>query len=158
MKQWLIGLSALALIGTAVPSVLAADSLQRPQSSITTHSKSSTDGDPGVRPHQIDVRSSVQISQETLRDAYEASRQAYTKKLQKFAKCASKDAEKAVHAVHPGMKITELELRTIRRSLVYVARTEDDDTSYLVIVDAGNGKVLMDKLLPTHHERVFAGH
>ncbi|WP_081841207.1 PepSY domain-containing protein [Alicyclobacillus macrosporangiidus] len=106
--------------------------------------------------HQFDVKSSVQVSRQDLREAYEASRDAYTKKLQKFAKCSPHDAEKAVAAAHPGMKVTHLQLRNIRTNLVYIGIAEDDEDKYLVIVDAGNGKVLLDRELPTHHEKVFA--
>ncbi|SFU50754.1 PepSY domain-containing protein [Alicyclobacillus macrosporangiidus] len=106
--------------------------------------------------HHFDVKSSVQVSRQDLREAYEASRDAYTRKLQKFAKCSPRDAEKAVAAAHPGLKVTHLQLRNIRTNLVYTGIAEDDEDKYLVIVDAGNGKVLLDRELPTHHEKVFA--
>lgn len=107
-------------------------------------------------PHQFDVKSSIQVSRETLREAYQASHDAYTQKLQKYAKCSESEARKAVLAEHPGSKIEELQLRNIRTSLVYMAITRDDEDKYLVIVDAGNGNILMDRRVPTHHERVFA--
>ncbi|MCL6548684.1 MAG: hypothetical protein K6T30_07220 [Alicyclobacillus sp.] len=106
--------------------------------------------------HHWNIRSSVQVSRDTLREAYIASREAYTKKLQKYAKCTPQDAEKAVKAAHPGMKIGNLQLRNIRTNLVYMAVVEDDEDKFLVIVDAGNCKVLLDRPIPTHHERVFA--
>ncbi|MCL6593304.1 MAG: PepSY domain-containing protein [Alicyclobacillus sp.] len=108
--------------------------------------------------HPVDVRSSVQVSRQDLRDAYQAAREAYTKKLQKFAKCSQKDAEKAMSAAHPGMKIRAVQLRNIRTNLVYMGIAEDDEDRYLVVVDAGNGKVLLDRQLSTHHERAFAEH
>jgi uncharacterized membrane protein YkoI len=108
--------------------------------------------------HHWDIRSSVQVSRDALRDAYVASRDAYTKKLKKYAKCTEKDAEKAVSAEHPGMKVQDIQLRNIRTSLVYMAVVADDEEKFLVVVDAGNGKILMDKPMPTHHEKVFAEH
>lgn len=113
----------------------------------------------GMMPgHNIEVNSSVQVSREVLRDAYKASRDAYTQKLQKYAKLSPANAEKAVKSAHPGMKVEGMQLRNIRTSLVYVGVVSDDQDKYLVIVDAGNGKVLMDRRLETHHERVFATH
>ncbi|MBX5437401.1 MAG: hypothetical protein IRZ33_09300 [Alicyclobacillaceae bacterium] len=106
--------------------------------------------------HHWDIRSSVQVSRDALREAYLASREAYTQKLQKYAKCSPQDAQKAVSAAHPGMKIENLQLRNIRTNLVYMAVVEDDEDKFLVIVDAGNCKVLLDRPIPTHHERVFA--
>ncbi|MCL6444861.1 MAG: hypothetical protein K6T83_15645 [Alicyclobacillus sp.] len=108
--------------------------------------------------HRIDIRSSVQVSREALREAYTASRDAYTQKLKKYAKCSPKEAEKAVAAAHPGMTIDTVQLRNIRTNLVYMGIVEDNEDKYLVIVDAGNGKVLLDRPLPSHHERVFAEH
>ncbi len=117
------------------------------------------DENAGMMPgHNIEVNSSIQVSREVLRDAYQASRDAYTQKLQKYAKLSPANAEKAVKAAHPGMKVEGLQLRNIRTSLVYVSVVSDDQDKYLVIVDAGNGKVLMDRRLETHHERVFASH
>ncbi|WP_229776393.1 PepSY domain-containing protein [Alicyclobacillus cellulosilyticus] len=106
--------------------------------------------------HHFEIRSSVQVPREALREAYEASRAAYTQKLARFAKCTPSDAAKAVAAAHPGMKVETVQLRNIRTNLVYVAIAEDDEDRYLVIVDAGNGKILLDRPIPTHHERVFA--
>lgn len=117
------------------------------------------DRTPMVMPgHQLELKSSVQVDRQVLRDAYEASRTAYTQKLQKYAKCSLVTAKQSVVAAHPGMKVEGLQLRNIRTSLVYVSVVSDDQDKYLVVVDAGNGKVLMDRRLQTHHERVFAGH
>jgi uncharacterized membrane protein YkoI len=93
-----------------------------------------------------------------LRDAYEASREAYTKKLQKYAKCTPRQAQEAVAKAHPGLKVENLQLRNIKTSLVYVAFAEDDEDRFVVIVDAGDGKILLDRPVPTRHERVFAEH
>jgi hypothetical protein len=162
VKKWLIGISTIGLLSTSIPSVLAADGLQRPESATSIPADVLQSGGPEFNPgarqhmHHMEIKSSVQVSRDSIRDAYEASRDAYTKKLQKYAKCSKKDAEKAVSAAHPGMKISELQLRNIRTNLVYIAMTEDDQDKYLVVVDAGNGKVLMDRQVPTNHERAFA--
>ncbi|QRF24757.1 hypothetical protein FY534_11130 [Alicyclobacillus sp. TC] len=110
--------------------------------------------EPGRR---FEIQSSVQVPRDALRQAFEASQKAYTEKLQKFAKISAAQAQKVVISEHPGMKVAELQLRNIRTSLVYMAIIEDDEDKYLVVVDAGNGKILMDKPLPTHHTKVFAG-
>lgn len=105
---------------------------------------------------RFDVKSSVQVSRDVLRDAYQASQDAYTSRLQKYAKCSEKDAKKAILAEHPGMKLIDVQLRNIRTNLVYLGMVGDDDDRFLVVIDAGNGNVLMDKPLASHHERVFS--
>lgn len=112
----------------------------------------------GGAEHTPDIRSSVQLSRGVLREAYVASRQAYTSKLQKYAKCTPAQAKKAVVDAHPGMRVEDVQLRNIRTNLVYMAIAEDDQDKFFVVIDAGNGKVLMDRPLPTRHERVFSEH
>ena len=159
MKKWIIGISTLTLLSLTIPAAWAGDGLQR-HSPATHPTLVPTIGEVQDQPtaHRWDVRSSVQVSRTDLRAAYEASRTAYTQKLQKFTKCTPTEAQKSVAAAHPDMKASTVQLRNIKTNLVYVAFAEDDEDRYLVIVDAGNGKVLLDKPLPTHHERVFGEH
>lgn len=162
MKKWILGISTMSLLCLSVPTALAGDGLQRTEPATCISADVLPNSNPEFNPdakqhmHHMEVHSSVQVSRDSIRDAYEASREAYTKKLQKYAKCSQKGAEEAVVAAHPGMKVSELQLRNIRTNLVYVAMTEDDQNKYLVVIDAGNGKVLMDREVPTNHERVFA--
>lgn len=128
--------------------------LLRPHSAPTSDAETTE----GPSQHAPDIHSSVQLSRNTLREAYLASREAYTSKLQRYAKVTAKQAKKAVMAAHPGMKVEDVQLRNIRTNLVYMAIAEDNEDKFFVVVDAGNGKVLMDRPLPTHHERVFSGH
>lgn len=163
MKKWLIGMSLAGTIACSASPVFALDLPPRHQpareSRTNLHPVSADiQNTDGPNTHQFEVKSSVQVSRETLRDAYIASHDAYTKKLQKYAKCSERDAKKAVLNEHPGMKIEEFQLRNIRTSLVYMAIARDDEDKYLVIVDAGNGQILLDRRVPTHHERVFATH
>lgn len=164
MKHWLVASSFLGLMALSIPQALAAPHsgmdyrhgmmhLHRSLYPVSA-SMQPVDESSGRR---WEVQSSVQVPREALKEAYKASQQAYTEKLKKYAKYPLKDAQKAVAAEHPGMKIQEIQLRNIRTSLVYMAIAEDDDDKYLVVVDAGNGKILMDKPLPTHHTKVFAG-
>ncbi|WAH38205.1 hypothetical protein [Alicyclobacillus dauci] len=162
MKTWLVGLSLIGCVTCTTGTVLADDGqVQHSASPVHTNLHPVTadvQNTDGHSIHQWDVKSSVQVSRETLRDAYNASHQAYTKKLEKYAKCSEKDAKKAIISEHPGMTIEEFQLRNIRTSLVYMAIARDDEDKYLVIVDAGNGHILLDKRVPTHNERVFANH
>lgn len=158
-RLWMSTAVALSM-SMSIPTLWAADRLQpggpasAPQH--TTHQATRDMSDhPSER--DLNIHSSVQVTRESLREAYMASRDAYTSKLQKYAKCTPAQAKKAVAAAHPGMKVQGVQLRNIRTNLVYVGITEDDEDRYLVIIDAGNGKVLLDKPLPTHQERVFAG-
>lgn len=155
-KPWVVcaAVVAAAVIGT--PTAWAGEHLPSARSDVATAPHLIHDSD--ASGHRWDVQSSVQVPREAIRDALEASRQAYTAKLQKYAKITAQDAEKAAAAAHPGMKVESVQLRTLRTNLVYIAVVEDDENRYLVIVDAGNGKVLLDKPVPTHHERVFAEH
>jgi hypothetical protein len=161
MKKLLLGTATAAfLLGTA-PAVWAGDGLQRfPSVGNPGSSAQPVATEFGARApvHHWDIRSSVQVSRKDLRDAYMASRQAYTQKLQKYAKCSAQEAQKAILAAHPGAKVAEVQLRNVRTNLVYLGVAEDGEYKYLVIVDAGNGKVLLDKPLPTSHERAFMDH
>ncbi|WP_245631715.1 PepSY domain-containing protein [Alicyclobacillus ferrooxydans] len=166
-KSALFAAATACSLSLVMPTVWAADDLQR--SGIAPNQPSDTTTASSVSPayimdapeehgenREFNIRSSVQVSREALRDAYVASRTAYTDKLKKYAKCSQADATKAITAAHPGMKVSHVQLRNIRTSLVYVGVAEDDEDRYLCVVDAGNGKLLLDKPLPTHHERVFA--
>lgn len=161
MKKLLLGAATAAfLIGTA-PAAWAGDGLQRPPSVGHTSSAPqpvANEFDARAPLHHWDIRSSVQVSRKDLRDAYLASRQAYTQKLQKYAKCSEQAAQKAILTAHPGAKVADVQLRNVRTNLVYLGIAEDGEYKYLVIVDAGNGKVLLDKPLPTSHERAFMNH
>jgi uncharacterized membrane protein YkoI len=164
MKTWIVSAAFVGTLGMVTPLALASDSLQPLQHHHTRHQQSTmvpvaaTPAQPvdAQSIHRFDVKSSVQVSREVLRDAYQASQDAYTKKLQKYAKCSEKNAEKAILAEHPGMKIGDVQLRNIRTNLVYLSVVADDDDRFLVVIDAGNGSVLMDKPLASHHEKVFA--
>lgn len=180
MKKWITGATAMLCLMASSPPALAADVLWRHHSSpagapASARPVSSPLAGPVVNAHRgasaapaapaddhtghaSDIRSSVQLSRGVLREAYVASREAYTGKLQKYAKCSPAQAKKAVLAAHPGMKVEDIQLRNIRTNLVYMAIAEDDQDKFFVVVDAGNGKVLMDRPLPTHHERVFSQH
>ncbi|WP_231862757.1 PepSY domain-containing protein [Alicyclobacillus mali (ex Roth et al. 2021)] len=151
LKRWILTATAAACLISAgwwqVPAhVLAAPAIESSEPNAPVNGPS----------HQFEIHSSVQVSREILREAYEASHDAYTKKLQKYAKCTEAQARKAVASEHPGCKIEDIQLRNIRTNLVYMAIARDDEDKYLVIVDAGNGNILLDRRIPTHHERVFA--
>lgn len=167
MKRLLTLSAALCSLTMTTPVALAADGLRpsqtvqstvtQPNSSLTTtNTQSPSNVDEHGSGRDWSVRSSVQVTRDALREAYLASRDAYTNKLKKYAKCTPAAAKKAISAAHPGMKVEDVQLRNIRTSLVYVGVAEDEEDRYVVIVDAGNGKVLMDRPVPTHQERVFA--
>lgn len=161
MKKWLAAGCVLGMVCLCTPVAFAGDGVQHP--STPTHSgtdvRSINDGldKPHNGPHEFDVESSIQVNRDVLREAYVASRDAYTKKLAKYAKITSTQAQKQITTAHPKMNIEHVQLRNIRTSLVYMGLAVDDTERYLVVVDAGNGKVLMDRHLPSHHTRVFAG-
>lgn len=161
MKRWLVAGSMVGMMCLCVPAAFASDGVQHP--STPAHSgtdvRSINDGYSHSHSgqHPFDVQSSIQVNHDVLKEAYMASRDAYTKKLQKYAKITTTQAQKQVAAAHPKMNVEHVQLRNIRTSLVYVGLAVDDTDKYLVVVDAGNGKILLDRHLPTHHTRVFAG-
>ncbi|WP_067927958.1 PepSY domain-containing protein [Alicyclobacillus shizuokensis] len=162
MKKWLLTTSAVVMMGSAIPIAWAGDGLWRHVPSTHAHSSArAVAGGPFAGhadvQHDWQLRSSVRVSRQVLREAYLASRAVYTEKLQKYAKVTPSQAKKAIAQAHPGMKVEDVQLRNIRTDLVYTGLAQDDEERYLVIVDAGNGKLLLDRLLPTHHERVFSG-
>lgn len=160
MKAWLIGVSAVSLLSfSGIPAVFANTGHLSPTTTEPTQyaSDPNVNAEPGRPDRHFEVNSSVQVSREVLREAYDASRQAYTRKLQRYAKCSPAQAKKAISSAHPNMKIENFQLRNVRTNLVYIGTAENDEDRFLVIVDAGNGKVLLDRPIPTHHERVFAG-
>lgn len=158
LKGLLLTAATACSLSMGLPTVWAADGLQRssvPSRQTAVTMDVATDNE-HADPRELEVRSSVQVTRDALRSAYIASRTAYTDQLKKYAKCSQGDASKAISTAHPGMKVSHVQLRNIRTSLVYVGVAEDDEDRYLCIVDAGNAKLLLDKPLPTHHERVFA--
>ncbi|GMA51741.1 hypothetical protein GCM10025857_30980 [Alicyclobacillus contaminans] len=157
MKRWIMGGTLVAMLATAVPHAWAGEGLQRAHPQTGTAATAVGEFNASTPTHHWDIKSSVQVSRDDLRQAYLASRNAYTEKLQRYAKCSPNEAKKAIAAAHPGAKLNDVQLRNIRTNLVYFGMAEDGEYKYLVIVDAGNGKVLLDKPLPTHHERAFAG-
>ncbi|MCL6632662.1 MAG: PepSY domain-containing protein [Alicyclobacillus herbarius] len=162
MRKWLLATSVCLMMGSVIPVAWAGDGLWRHVPSTHYHGTvRAVTGHPFVEPtdgtHAWQLRSSVRVSRQVLREAYMASRNAYTQKLQKYAKVTAAQAEKAISQAHPGMKVEDVQLRNIRTDLVYTGIAQDDEERYLVIVDAGNGKLLLDKPLPTHHQRVFSG-
>ncbi|GEO24360.1 hypothetical protein AAC03nite_01450 [Alicyclobacillus acidoterrestris] len=158
MKKWVLALSLVGCLTCSTGTVFAASDSSAKPTHTTLHPVTADVQDvDGPAVHNWgDIKSSVQVTRDTLREAYQASHDAYTQKLQKYAKCTPTQAKKAVMAEHPGMTVEELQLRNIRTNLVYMSIVRDDEDKYLVIVDAGNGSILVDRRIPTHHERVFA--
>ncbi len=161
MKKWLAAGSVIGMVWLCAPVALASDGVQHPSApahsgtDVRSINEGYNDRAPGQ--HPFDVQSSIQVNHDVLKEAYMASRDAYTKKLQKYAKISADQAKKQVAAAHPKMNVEHVQLRNIRTNLVYMGLAVDDTDRYLVVVDAGNGKILMDRHLPSHHTRVFAG-
>jgi hypothetical protein len=164
MKRWIMTASMVCLFGSSVPMAWASDGLQRPSTPAHSHTDGvySVAAEPYSEPHRTahhwDIQSSIQVDRSVLKEAYTASREAYTKKLEKYAKLTPREAQKKVAATHPKMNVENVQLRNIKTSLVYMGFAIGDQDKYLVVIDAGNGKVLMDRQLPTHHTRVFSNH
>jgi|GEM_PF-2472055 len=165
MKKFLLTGSMICVFGTCMPMAWASDAVSHPATPAHTHTH--TDGvysvqepysSPHLESHRLQIQSSIQVNRDVLQEAYMASREAYTKKLEKYAKITSRDAQKEISAAHPKMNVENVQLRNIKTSLVYIGLATSDSDKYLVIVDAGNGNVLLDRELPTHHTRVFSNH
>lgn len=92
-------------------------------------------------------KSSIQLSEEQMKESQRAAREAMEQtllqKLRPLAKISPAEAERAALQKHPGFHVRHISLRPIQRNLVYMVFLSGPKTErLLVIVDAGNGKIL----------------
>ncbi|MCI0182093.1 PepSY domain-containing protein [Sulfoacidibacillus ferrooxidans] len=97
---------------------------------------------PPGRPEPVHIESSIQVNQDTVMKAAKAGRDAYSSVLAPFAKISIDDAKKAALEKFPGTESKDVSLHAVRQNLVYLIIVENSEARHLVIVDAGNGKIL----------------
>lgn len=98
------------------------------------------------------VESSVKLPRETIVKARQAGRDAYTAVLAPYAKVPVGAADRAARAKYPGAAVEDIGLQAIRHSLVYIAVLSHGDMRHLVIVDAGNGRILSVRDFRIRHD------
>ena len=135
----LSGWAGASVAATPWPSRVSVDAPLQPKSWMT-HRK-------GV----FEVESSVKLPREAIVKARQAGRDAYTAVLAPYAKVPVGAAERAARAKYPGAAVQDIGLQAIRHNLVYIAVLSQADVRHLVVVDAGNGRVLSTRDFRVHH-------
>ncbi len=93
------------------------------------------------------VESSVKIPETTLTQAITEARSAFNRILAPYAKISLSQAHKIAQDSEPQATVKDISLQTIRQSLVYVAVMMRGETRQLVVIDAGNGKILATRTI-----------
>lgn len=107
------------------------------------------------REHNV-MDSSVKVPQETVSQAMQAARDAFNRVLTPFARITPEAAKAAALKEVKGSQCQEITLHVMRQNLVYIALLTKPDARYMVIIDAGNGKILgMRQMHMKHHAQRF---
>lgn len=90
------------------------------------------------------IQGSIQLTPEQVSEAHKAASDTLQLQLKRYAKITAEQAEKAAEKAVRGAKVDRsvLHLYWPSRSLIYVVSVHVNDQQTIVIVDAGNGKVL----------------
>lgn len=102
-------------------------------------------------PGSLELVSSVKVPDAAVTKAVMAARAAYAAELAPFAKITMEQAKKAAMDQFPAATLHDIGLQAMRQNLVYIAMMEKDQVRHLVVIDAGNGRVLATRELQTHH-------
>ncbi len=94
------------------------------------------------------LQSSIQISQDVTQKAAKAGRDAYNAVLQPYAKISPDAAKLVAQKQFPGTTVMDVGLHAVHNNLVYLVLLTKDNTRYLVVVDAGNEKILSTREMP----------
>lgn len=94
------------------------------------------------------LQSTIQIPQEVMQRATKAGRDAYNAVLQPYAKISPDTAKLVAQKQFPGATVVDIGLHAAHNNLVYLILLTKDNTRYLVIVDAGNEKILSTRRMP----------
>ncbi|KUO96208.1 PepSY domain-containing protein [Ferroacidibacillus organovorans] len=107
------------------------------------------------REHHV-TESSVQVPQESVNQAMQAARDAFNRVLAPFARITPEAAKASALKEVKGSQVQEITLHVMRQNLVYIALLTKPDARYMVIIDAGNGKILgMRQMHMKHHTKHF---
>lgn len=143
-KNWRIALSTVTMIGFSLAgwagSATAAPEPEPTHVALDAHNNAKLW--PLHRKGAFEIDSSVKLPREAVMKARQAAREAYTAVLAPYAKIPAGAAERAAVAKYPGASVQEISLQAVRHNLVYIALLRRSDMRHLVIVDAGNGRVL----------------
>ncbi len=107
----------------------------------------------GFRPafhkaENVPLQSTIQVPQDVMQRATKAGRDAYNAVLQPYAKISPEAAKLVAQKQFPGTTVMDVGLHAVHNNLVYLVLLTKDNTRYLVIVDAGNEKILSTREMP----------
>jgi hypothetical protein len=89
-----------------------------------------------------DVHSSIQLTEAQRKHVHDAVDRAYQQALMPYAKITAEQAKEAARKAEPHGTVKAVKLHSIHGNLVYLVHLVRDTHRLLVVVDAGNGKVL----------------
>ncbi|MBE3552037.1 MAG: PepSY domain-containing protein [Kyrpidia tusciae] len=144
IKPRLLAVGAALLVaglGTSV-SALAAEG---PQFTAPVHGRAQWDID------WDEVHSSVQLTDAQKKQLRVTIEQAYQQALMPHAKITAKQAGEAALKAEPKGMVTEVKLHSVHGNVVYLVHMNRDGARSLVVVDAGNGNVLVHKTMMKAH-------
>lgn len=140
-----LGIAACAMALVAAPTVTSVAS---------AHSEADGQFVTRTRPGSLELVSSVKVPDAAVQKAVAAARAAYAAELSPFARVTLDQAKKAAMDQFPGATLHDIGLQAMRQNLVYIAMLEKNQARHLVVVDAGNGKVLATRELPDQHHNM----
>lgn len=103
------------------------------------------------RPGRLELVSSIKVTDDVVQKAIQAARSAYSTVLTPFAKVTTEQAKASALQQFSGAAAQDIALQVMRQNLVYVAVVQKGAQRHLVIVDAGNGRVLATREFPVRH-------
>ncbi|MBX6395238.1 MAG: PepSY domain-containing protein [Alicyclobacillaceae bacterium] len=95
-----------------------------------------------------DVHSSIRLTEDQRKNVHDAVERAYQQALMPYAKITGEQAKEAARKAEPRGTVKALKLHCVHGNLVYLVHLVKDDQRVLVVVDAGNGKVLVHQSAP----------
>ena len=141
-KSWRIALSTVTMIGFSLAGWAGSAAAAPETNHVIMEAHHSAKLWPFQHKGAFEIDSSVKLPREVIMKARQAAREAYTAVLAPYAKIPAGAAERAAVAKYPGASVQEISLQAVRHNLVYIALLRRSEMRHLVIVDAGNGRVL----------------
>ena len=151
-KKWRIALFAATVAGLALSGWAGASAAAASEPShVSVDAPLQTKSWASHRKGAFEIESSIKLPREAIIKARQAGRDAYTAVLAPYAKVPVGAAERAALAKYPGAAVQDIGLQAVRHNLVYIALLSRADMRHLVVIDAGNGRVLSTRDFRVRH-------
>ncbi|MDI3327572.1 MAG: PepSY domain-containing protein [Alicyclobacillaceae bacterium] len=95
-----------------------------------------------------DIRSSVRLTDEQRRALHDTVQKAYEQALKPYAKITPERAAEAARKAEPKGAVKRVKLYAVHGYLVYVVHLAKEKERVLIVVDAGDGRILVHKTAP----------